>query len=93
MSRLLTPPVKLRLVDTTRLVDKKHEARGPRGHAGFAKRSSRDDKRFEYWKRLRAPGWPGFLRSFLRASRVRKPARFSVGRRSASDAISARATP
>ena len=37
------------------------------------------DQRFEYWKRLRAPGWPYFLRSFFRASRVRKPARFSDG--------------
>ena len=27
--------------------------------------------RLENWKRLRAPGWPDFLRSFIRGSRVR----------------------
>gem|GEM_PF-4592516 len=29
------------------------------------------NQRFENWKRLRAPGWPGFLRSFFLGSRVR----------------------
>ena len=28
-------------------------------------------QRFENWKRARAPGWPYFLRSTFRASRVR----------------------
>jgi len=31
---------------------------------------------------LRAPGWPYFLRSTLRGSRVRNPAAFSFGRNS-----------
>ena len=28
------------------------------------------NQRLENWKRLRAPGWPDFLRSFMRRSRV-----------------------
>ena len=55
--------------------------------------SAAGGQRLEYWNRLRAPGWPYFLRSFLRASRVRNPARFKVGRRSGSAVMSARATP
>src|ERR1043166_5596271 len=42
------------------------------------------DYRFEYWKRLRALGRPYFLRSTVRASRVRNPAFFKGLRRSGS---------
>src|SRR5690348_2905083 len=43
------------------------------------------DYRFEYWNRLRAPGWPYFLRSFMRESRVSRPSALSCGRRFASN--------
>ena len=43
------------------------------------------DQRFENWKRLRAPGWPYFLRSFMRESRVSRPSAFSAPRRFASN--------
>src|SRR5216683_3124084 len=49
--------------------------------------------RFENWKRLRAPGRPYFLRSTTRASRVRKPAFFSAGRKSGFSLVSARLMP
>ena len=47
--------------------------------------------RFEYWGALRAFFRPYFLLSFSRASRVRRPARFSVGRSSGSRPAIARA--
>ena len=53
----------------------------------------RSNQRFEYWKRLRAPGWPYFLRSFMRGSRVRKPSALRVERRLASNCSKARAMP
>ena len=49
--------------------------------------------RFEYWKRARAPRWPYFLRSPLRASRVRWPASRSASSSVGSYALRARATP
>src|SRR5262249_21117883 len=49
--------------------------------------------RFENWKRLRAPFWPYFLRSFLRESRLRKPSDFSFLRNSMLNCNSARAIP
>src|SRR5699024_9350809 len=48
-------------------------------------------QRLEYWGALRAFFRPYFLRSFTRASRVRKPAFFSAGRSSGCASISARA--
>src|ERR1035441_2007338 len=39
------------------------------------------DQRLLNWKRLRAPGWLYFLRSFMRESRVRKPSAFNAPRR------------
>jgi len=47
--------------------------------------------RFENWNRLRAPGWPDFLRSLILGSRVRRPSSFSVGRIAASCCSNARA--
>src|SRR5260370_21712985 len=47
--------------------------------------------RFENWNRLRAPGWPDFLRSLILGSRVRRPSSFSVGRMVASCCSNARA--
>ena len=47
----------------------------------------------ENWKRLRALGWPYFLRSTLRASRVKKPTAFSCGRNSALYSSRAREMP
>src|SRR5262249_13833015 len=47
----------------------------------------------ENWKRLRAPGCPYFLRSFMRGSRVRKPSFFKVPRSSVLNSTSARAMP
>ena len=47
----------------------------------------------ENWKRLRALGCPGFFRSTLRASRVRKPTDFSFGRSSALNSSRAREMP
>src|SRR5664279_1866617 len=52
-----------------------------------------DFYRFENWKRLRAPFWPYFLRSFMRASRVRKPSAFILLRNSALKSWRARARP
>src|SRR6266436_1591411 len=49
--------------------------------------------RLLYWNRLRAPGWPYFLRSFIRESRVSSPSAFNVGRRLPSTESSARAIP
>jgi len=49
--------------------------------------------RFENWNRLRAPGRPYFLRSTTRASRVRKPAFLSAGRKSGFSLVSARLMP
>ena len=46
--------------------------------------------RFENWNRLRAPGWPDFLRSFMRGSRVSKPSSRSEPRRFSSLRSSAR---
>lgn len=37
-------------------------------------------QRLENWNRLRAPGWPDFLRSFIRESRVSRPLALSTGR-------------
>ncbi len=51
------------------------------------------DQRLLYWNRLRAPGWPYFLRSFSRESRVSKPSDLSVGRNAASTFNNARAMP
>src|SRR2546430_1867311 len=51
------------------------------------------NQRFENWKRLRAPGWPAFLRSFSRGSRFRCPAFLSAGRSSAFSFWRARAMP
>src|SRR5690606_34857801 len=45
------------------------------------------------WKRLRAPFCPSFLRSLIRASRVRKPSFLSRGRSSMLYSTSARAMP
>src|SRR5208337_2578257 len=53
--------------------------------------SIRDFYRLLYWKRLRAPGWPYFLRSRIRGSRVRKPSALSKGRKLASTVNNARA--
>src|ERR1039457_4853376 len=67
-----------------------------KNHAGIGQRvlkTFRCDQRFENWKRLRAPGWPYFLRSRARGSRVRKPSAFSAGRRLASNFSSAREIP
>ena len=47
----------------------------------------------ENWKRLRALGCPGFFRSTLRASRVRKPTDFNFGRSSALNSSRAREMP
>src|SRR5205807_730301 len=47
----------------------------------------------EYWNLERAPGWPYFLRSLMRGSRVRSPARLRVGRRLTSNSRRARAMP
>jgi hypothetical protein len=49
--------------------------------------------RLVYCGALRARLSPTFLRSFIRASRVRRPARFSDGRNSSSARVSARAIP
>src|SRR5262245_8016583 len=49
--------------------------------------------RFEYWNFDRAPGWPYFFRSFMRGSRVRKPARFNGCRSASSNSSNARAMP
>jgi len=49
--------------------------------------------RLEYWNLERAPGWPYFLRSLMRGSRVRSPARLRVGRRLTSNSRRARAMP
>ena len=43
----------------------------PRGTPLGKENVSDATQRLENWKRLRAPGWPGFLRSFSRGSRVR----------------------
>ena len=48
------------------------------------------DQRLENWKRLRAPGRPGFLRSFMRGSRVRRPSCLSGRRRASSTSRRAR---
>src|SRR5262245_4622638 len=53
----------------------------------------REAYRLENWKRARAPLWPYFLRSFLRASRVRKPRFLSAGRFAESSISSARVMP
>ena len=53
----------------------------------------RPDQRFEYCGALRAFLRPYFLLSFSRASRVRRPAFFRVGRSSGSSSTSARAMP
>src|SRR5215211_5872452 len=50
-------------------------------------------QRFENWGALRALCSPAFFRSTIRASRVRKPARFSGTRSSGSASTSARAMP
>lgn len=50
-------------------------------------------QRLENWKRLRAPGWPYFLRSFSRASRVKSPSARNTGRRFGSTLRRARAIP
>src|SRR5713226_5006566 len=49
--------------------------------------------RLLYWKRLRAPFCPYFLRSFMRESRVRKPFLRSRGRNSMLNLESARDSP
>jgi len=49
--------------------------------------------RFENWKRLRAPFWPYFLRSFARGSRVTKPAFFNLILNSGFMSTSARVIP
>src|SRR5204862_6368016 len=49
--------------------------------------------RFEYWNFWRAPGWPYFLRSRIRGSRVRSPAFLSGSRSLSSNRASARAMP
>src|SRR5258708_1605937 len=51
------------------------------------------DQRLEYSGAFRAFFSPAFLRSFTRASLVRKPARFRLGRFSGSTSVSARAIP
>src|SRR5664279_649995 len=51
------------------------------------------DQRLEYWGALRAFLRPYLRRSFTRASRVRKPARFNAGRLSRSISVSAREIP
>src|SRR5260370_10646950 len=50
-------------------------------------------QRLLYWNRLRAPGWPYFLRSLMRESRVSNPSALSTGRRLASAVSNARAKP
>src|SRR5688500_10333410 len=54
---------------------------------------TRQNQRLLNWKRLRAPGRPYFLRSTLRASRVRSPAFFSGERSFSSARHNARASP
>src|SRR5947208_4551211 len=49
--------------------------------------------RFEYWNFCRAPGWPYFLRSRIRGSRVRRPAFFRGSRNLSSKRASARDNP
>src|SRR5712692_4118992 len=49
--------------------------------------------RLLYWKRLRAPFCPYFLRSFMRESRVRKPFLRRPGRSSALNSARARERP
>jgi hypothetical protein len=51
------------------------------------------DQRFENWNRLRAPGWPAFLRSFSRGSRRMWPAFLRAGLSSAFIFWRARAMP
>ena len=61
------------------------------GHAvARLRRMTRRNYRFENWKRLRAPGWPDFFRSFIRGSRLSNPSAFKVPRRFASTCKSAR---
>ena len=62
------------------------------GEASLAPNQSRS-YRFENWGALRALCRPAFLRSTMRASRVRKPWRFSGTRISGSASTSARAMP
>src|SRR5258708_15589018 len=57
----------------------------------YPTKSQVTDYRLLYWKRLRAPGWPYFLRSLMRESRVSRPSALSVGRKLASTVSSARA--
>src|SRR6516162_4239336 len=49
--------------------------------------------RLLYWNRLRAPGWPYFLRSRIRGSRVKSPSALRTGRKLASTVSRARAIP
>src|ERR1043166_4869179 len=65
----------------------------PRRNEPAGLEKSKLDQRLLYWKRFRAPGWPYFLRSFMRGSRVSNPSAFKAGRSVASTLSSARAMP
>src|SRR5258708_14957759 len=67
------------------------DSTGRRQH--WPKTALAGDQRLEYWGAFRAFFSPAFLRSFTRASLVRKPARFRLGRFSGSTSVSARAIP
>jgi hypothetical protein len=49
------------------------------GPGGWQASRSSLPYRLENWNRLRAPGCPDFLRSFIRGSRVSKPSSFNTG--------------
>ena len=71
-----------------------HKQKGRRpGSGGGLGKGQRADQRFENWNRLRAPGWPAFLRSFSRGSRLMWPAFLRAGRSSAFIFCRARAMP
>lgn len=67
--------------------------KNPPNHKGLRDLSIPDNYRLENWEAFRAFFKPYLRRSFIRGSRVRKPARFRAGRKLASALIKARAIP
>src|SRR5712692_9985168 len=65
----------------------------PRVLQGDCAARTKETYRLENWNRRRAPGWPYFLRSTTRASRVKNPAFFIAGRNSGFHTHKARASP